>query len=250
MTPEEHRALLSVECDRMAAVPPRAAATIVPTMPDWTVEKLVRHVTFVHRMAMAVLSVPASGTMAEAIAAVEKPPRGPQFVDDYREAASAMLAEFAQVDLAMEVPTFLGPRTADYWLRRQLHEVAVHRFDVQNALHQAGGGEPDPIDVAGAADGIGEWAEQFLTRLPVDRLPALAGHTVHLHTDDETAAEFFVDFSGNRAVVTREHRKADVALRGSAENLFLAMWRRRPLEVLDIVGDESLAHALYDGVRI
>ncbi len=250
MTPEEHHALLSVECERMASVPPGAAATIVPTMPDWTVEKLVRHVTFVHRMAMAVLSVPASGGMAEAIAAVEKPLRGPRFLDDYREAASTMLVVFAQADPAKEVPTFLGPRTADYWIRRQLHEVAIHRFDVQNAVHQVGGARPDRMDPAGAADGIGEWAEEFLTRVPIDQLPALTGRTIHLHTDDGTAGEYFMDFSANRAVVTREHRKGDVALRGSAENLFLAMWRRRPLEVLDIVGDESVARALYDGVRI
>ncbi|MDJ0394476.1 maleylpyruvate isomerase N-terminal domain-containing protein [Rhodococcus sp. G-MC3] len=250
MTPDEQHALLVVECDRMASVSADAAATPVPTMPEWTVEKLVRHVTFVHRMALAVLSVPSSGGMAKAIAVVEKPGRGPQFMDDYRAAAAEVLAAYENVDPSKPVATWEGEGKPDYWIRRQLHEVTVHRFDVQNAVHVAGGAQPDGIDAAGAADGVGEWAENFLTRFSVEQVPALAGRTVHLHTDDGTEAEFFLDFTSDRVVVSREHRKGDVAIRGSAEDLLLAVWRRRPLDVLDVVGEESVAQALYDGVRI
>lgn len=250
MTPDEQLALLAVECDRLASVSPNDAETPVPTMPDWTIEKLVRHVSFVHRMALAALSVPAADGMSNVLAAVEKPRRGPQFLDDYRASADEMLSAYDVVDRSAPVSTWEGPGSADYWIRRQLHEVTVHRFDAQNAVHAAGGAQPDAADATGAADGIGEWAENFLTRFPLDEVPGLAGRTMHLHTDDGTNAEFFLDFRGDRVVVTREHRKGDVAVRGSSADLLLAVWRRRPLDVLDIVGDEAVAHALYEGVRI
>lgn len=250
MTPYEQLAALSVECERMGALSVDDASAAVPSMPDWTVEKLVRHVTFVHRMACAALEVPAAVGMAKAIAAVAKPERGPYVLDDYRESAQTMLDTYRQVDPGREVPTWGGVGTADYWIRRQLHEVTVHRFDAQDAVHARGGPVPDDADPVGAADGVAEWAEAFLVRAPMDRLSTLAGRTVHLHTDDGTSTELFLDFGGDAVTVTREHRKGDVAMRGSAQNLLLTLWRRRPLEVLDIVGDASVAEALYDGVRL
>lgn len=250
MTTDQQLELLAAECTLMGSLDLGEASTPVPSMPDWTVEKLVRHVTFVHRMATAALDTPAEDGMAKVIAAVERPERGPQVLDDYRAAVDGMLDAYRRVEMDREVPTWAGVGTADYWVRRQLHEVTVHRFDAQDAVHARGGAEPDPADPAGAADGIAEWAEAFLTRVPLDRLPELAGRTVHLHTDDGTGMELFVDFTGDSIVVSREHRKGDVALRGSAQDLLLTVWRRRPFEILDVVGDEAVGRALYDGVRI
>ena len=126
----------------------------------------------------------------------------------------------------------------------------MHRFDAQDAIYERGGAEPESADPVGAADAIVEWAEQFLTRFPVEKLSAVAGRTVHLHTDDGTDAELFLDFTGDEVAVSRLHRKGDVALRGSAQNLMLTVWRRRPLDGLDIVGDRAVAQALYDGIQI
>ncbi|SNS79693.1 maleylpyruvate isomerase N-terminal domain-containing protein [Rhodococcoides kyotonense] len=250
MTPDQQVELLAVECGRMGSLSLDEASTPVPSMPDWTIEKLVRHVTFVHRMARAALDVPAVDGMAKVIAAVEKPERGPAVLDDYAESAAAMLDAYRRVDLQTPVATWAGEGTADYWIRRQLHEVTVHRFDAQDAVHARGGSESDDADPAGAADGVAEWAEAFLTRVPLDRLPDLKGRTVHLHTDDGTDMELFLDFTGEAVVVTREHRKGDVALRGSAQDLLLTVWRRRPFDTLVVVGDAAVGRALYDGVRI
>ncbi|WP_072802511.1 maleylpyruvate isomerase family mycothiol-dependent enzyme [Rhodococcoides yunnanense] len=250
MTADQQLELLAAECGRMGSLTLDDASTPVPSMPDWTVEKLVRHVTFVHRMARAALDSPADDGMAKVIAAVERPERGPRVLDDYREAAEAVLDAYRRVEMNRAVATWAGVGTADYWVRRQLHEVTVHRFDAQDAVHARGGPEPDPADPGGAADGIAEWAEAFLTRVPIDRVPDLAGRTVHLHTDDGTGMELFLDFTGDTVVVSHEHRKGDVALRGSAQDLLLTVWRRRPLETLDIVGDQAVGLALYDGIRI
>jgi len=40
-----------------------------------------------------------------------------------------------------------------------------------------------------------------------------------------------------------------VALRGPASDLFLTLWRRRPLDSIDLVGDRAVADALYDAAR-
>lgn len=242
--------VLSDECDRVAALSADDAEVPVPAISEWSVEKLVRHVTFVHRMACAALTSSASDGMRAAIAGVSKPERGPRAFDDYRESAATMLERYASVDPEQAVATWQGVGTPEYWVRRQLHEVTVHRFDLQDALCARGGPKPDRADPDAAADGVAEWAEAFLTRVPLTQLDGVAGRTVHLHTDDGTGMELFLDFTGDAVVVTREHRKGDVALRGSAEDMLLAVWRRRPLDVLDIVGDGTVAHALYDAVRI
>lgn len=242
--------VLSDECDRIGAISASDSDVPVPAIPDWTVEKLVRHVTFVHRMACSALSSPASDGMKAVLSAVSKPQRGPRAFDDYRESARTMLAMYSRAGITDEVATWGGVGTPAYWVRRQLHEVTVHRFDLQDALRASGGPDPDAADADAAADGVAEWAETFLSRVTPTQLDGVAGRTVHLHTDDGTGMELFLDFTGEKVKVTREHRKGDVALRGSAQNMLLAVWRRRPLSVLDIVGDDAVAHALYDGVRI
>lgn len=247
---DARRTLLSAECARVASLSESDLDAPVPAMPEWTVDKLVRHLTFVHRMAVRALDTPASLGMSEVIAGVAKPERGPRVLDDYRQAAAEMAKAYERVDPSSEVATFLGVSTADFWIRRQLHEITVHRFDIQDGLHARGGPVPDAADAAAAADGIAEWAQACLPRIPMDRLAAVAGRTVHLHTDDGTAMELFLDFTGNAVRVEEEHRKGDVALRGSAQDMLLTVWRRRPLETLDIVGDRSVAHDLYDSVRI
>ncbi|MGA9872610.1 MAG: maleylpyruvate isomerase N-terminal domain-containing protein [Rhodococcus sp. (in: high G+C Gram-positive bacteria)] len=250
MNADEQLSLLVAECDRIAQLSLEDTTTPVPSMPDWTIEKLVRHLTFVHRMATGVLAVPAEAGMSEVLAAVEKPERGPRILDDYRDSAAAMFDAYRAASPAREVTTWTGVATPAFWIRRQLHEITVHRFDVQDALHAVGGAAPDPADATGAADGVAEWAEACLTRIPTGSLGGVAGRTVHLHTDDGTDMELFLDFTGDAVAVSREHRKGDVALRGSAEDLLLTVWRRRPLGTVEIVGDAAVAEALYESARL
>ena len=44
--------------------------------------------------------------------------------------------------------TFSGPGRADYWLRRQLHETVIHRWDLERTLSGAAGTTPLLDDVA------------------------------------------------------------------------------------------------------
>ncbi|MEZ5251716.1 MAG: hypothetical protein R2713_21665 [Ilumatobacteraceae bacterium] len=41
--------------------------------------------------------------------------------------------------------------------------------------------------------------------------------------------------------IERAHAKGDCALRGSASDLLLALWRRRSIDTIDVVGDADVA---------
>jgi hypothetical protein len=46
---------------------------------------------------------------------------------------------------------------------------------------------------------------------------------------------------GLEMIATREHAKGSVALRGSAEDLLLVLWRRSPLDIIEVIGNELVA---------
>jgi predicted lipid carrier protein YhbT len=49
---------------------------------------------------------------------------------------------------------------------------------------------------------------------------------------------------------TREHAKGDAAIRGSASDLLLALWRRVPADQLEIIGNRTVAEQLLAYPRL
>jgi uncharacterized protein (TIGR03083 family) len=108
----------------------------------------------------------------------------------------------------------LRPRTVRFWKRRQAIETLVHRVDAEQAT-----GELSPIDPAVAADGVGEFIDVLLPRLYRTReRPTGAIEAVATDTGDR-----WIHGDPAEGVGT---------LTGSAEDLLLAVWRRRPASVL------------------
>jgi len=120
-----------------------------------------------------------------------------------------------------------------------VQEAAVHRWDMQSAASDS---TPDPIAPEVASDSIDEF---LFVSLPwgVDDTRPLPG-SVHLHCTD-TEGEWFIEPSGH---VDRAHAKGDVALRGTASDLLLALYKRIDVDALDVVGDDSLARQLLERV--
>jgi len=250
VTRDELMQALKLECDRLAGVSADSLALPVGSMPGWTLEKLLRHVASAHLWTVMVLDAGPSTEPFGLIGSVPKPPRGPECLPAYRQAADDMIGRLASADPDAAVATWTGPGHVDFWTRRQLHEVTVHRFDAADAIAAAGGPQPAAADPAAAGDGVLEWAELFVrSRLPGLGIPAaLAGRTAHLHATD-AAAEALLRFSSDAVEVSRDHAKADIALRGPAQELLLTLWRRRPLDTVEVFGDRSVAESLYDAAR-
>jgi hypothetical protein len=188
---------------------------------------------------------------------LEPMPKGPDCLPAYRESAHELLARFERDDPDRTCLNFSGVGTVAFWMRRQAQEVSVHRVDAQDAVHAAGGEAPAELAADGAADGIDEWARFFLGVRWAQRfgeLPGdLAGRTVHIHGTDDPApidgAEWLLKFTAEGVEVAAAHAKGEVALRGPANDLLLALWRRRPLSSLDVIGDGAMAERLLDVAR-
>ena len=256
MEPHRHLEILRAETSLLAAVPAGSLDAVVPSMDDWTVERIVRHVGKVHQWCRGALLL-APGQGMDDVAPTPGIPKGPDCLPAYADAAADLIATIESLDPDEARPTFLGPGSVGWWLRRQAHEVSVHRTDAHDAIHAAGGPAPVPVEADGAADGIDEWARFFVAIRWAQKVgtlpPELAGHTVHIHgTDDpppSDGAEWLLTFGSDGIEVEATHAKGDVALRGPASDLFLTVWRRRPLSSLDVIGDAAFAERLLDLAR-
>ena len=258
MDPAQHLATIRTETARVAALPIDSLEATVPALPDWTVERVVRHLGKVHQWVAGVLRLPAGASMDQVdTATLAGIPKGPACLEAYAASADDLIAAFEARDPGDPIATFVGDEHVRWWLRRQAHEVTVHRADAHDAVAAAGGAAPDPIEADIAADGIDEWARVFLSTRFAQRFGAfpadLAGRSIHLHGTDDPAppdgAEWIIRFAEDPeggVAVEAEHAKGDAAVRGPAADLLLALWNRRPLDSVDIVGDRAVVTRLLE----
>jgi hypothetical protein len=115
-------------------------------------------------------------------------------------------------------------------------ETAVHRWDADH----------EPIDPVLAVDGVSEFFEHFTDRVADGALPM--GGTVHLHATD-AEGEWLVSEppDGGPLEFSTEHAKGDAAVRGSASDLLLLLWRRVGLDDggrFEVFGEPEVARRL------
>ena len=121
-------------------------------------------------------------------------------------------------------------------MRRMAHETAMHLWDAQQAA-----GRGPAIEPVLASDGIDEFLDHFLG---ADDAAEAVGGSVHLHCTDVPGEWTVRPQDDGGFLVAREHAKGDAALRGSAGDLLLVLWRRLPLDTIDVVGDAAVAARL------
>jgi uncharacterized protein (TIGR03083 family) len=170
-------------------------------------------------------------------------PDTPEYLAAWLAAGVAPLVTEMSVDPATEVWTFANEKTVGWWGRRQLHETVVHRADAELALDR----EP-VVDTEIAIDGIDEL---ICGLLPYTGAPAKlvesghGGQSVHFHTTDG-AGEWTVVLTDGGFTVTAAHQKSTAAVRGTATDLLLLLWNRRPLSDTaryECFGDTALIDA-------
>ncbi|MFF2276269.1 maleylpyruvate isomerase N-terminal domain-containing protein [Agromyces sp. NPDC058126] len=130
-----------------------------------------------------------------------------------------------------------SPQTSGAWARRQLHEIAVHTYDVQLA-----GVTPQPIPEKIALDGFDDC--QFTlcaTTVPWPHEPAIVdyhaaeGRSWRLRLNHDGAQVEHLAPDAGEAPDT-----VDASARGTASELVLFFYGRRPLESLESEGDRRI----------
>ncbi len=233
MDSADHLTHLRSDIDRILAVPDNAYGNAVANCPGWTVNELVGHLAGVYTFATQNL---AAGPGAELNGEVVLP-EGLDGRALFQQCADALLEQLEQVDPTEHRPNWAGLPTAEFYFRRMSQETAVHRWDAQLAA-----GEAEPIPTAQAVDGIDELFEVFLGPWAKARGIIGEGESVHLHAtdaDDIEGGEWTVTFVPEGVDLERAHAKAQMAAKGTASDLLLFAWNRRPVG-LDVFGDPDL----------
>ncbi|KIH96813.1 hypothetical protein LP52_22915 [Streptomonospora alba] len=221
----------------------------VPTCPDWDLRELLRHIGRSHRFAADTVRRRVAGP-GESIAPTGIPaPDEAAALEEWLAAGSRELLD--TVDAAgadRPVWNFSGQnQQAWFWLRRMAHETAVHRADVALTLDA-----PYEADAELAADGISEWLALLTSPGAAAGRPEMLrqlhgqGQTLHLHATDSpglgAAGEWLIRRGPDAVAYSHDHRKADVAVRGAAGDLLLAILGRitPPDDRIEVLGDADL----------
>ncbi|MEA3077121.1 MAG: hypothetical protein QOF60_2029 [Actinomycetota bacterium] len=211
----------------------------VPSCPGWDVRQLVNHLGRVHRWATGFVR---SGS---AEGGAPFPPK-PDSVDlDWFAAGVEDLAlalEEAEPDQPAWNFVASAPKQVRFWARRQACETAVHRWDAQTAF-----GHAEPIETELALTGVDEILDLFLSGRQAD-----LGGTVHFHATDSPHGEWIVAVDpSDGLVVGHGHEKGDVALRATAGDLLLWLWRR-PVgdDRFEVFGDTAVLDRWRDKLQL
>ncbi|MBA2529981.1 MAG: maleylpyruvate isomerase family mycothiol-dependent enzyme [Euzebyales bacterium] len=237
MTPQEYDAALRADGESLAVAAERDLTATVPWCGEWTVADLVRHTGDVHRHKQTLLEI--GGTeRPRGLSWPPAPPGDEALLTWYREGVHLLASRLQERDPQEPVWSWAGDHRVAFWQRRMAQETLVHRWDAEAAV-----GEPAPLDPALAGDGVDEYLHVMLASQARRGQPygGPAG-TVHLHRSDGPG-EWLVDLSVDPPAVHRAHAKAGAAARGRAEDLLLALWRRRGLDTLEVFGERVLLDA-------
>jgi uncharacterized protein (TIGR03083 family) len=230
------------EIARMAALVAAAdPAGPVPTCPQWSVARLIKHTGIVHRWVTHIVSNRSSEAVSLRDVEAGLPPLETAYPGWLADGAAPLLAALRSAGPDQTVWAWGAEQHSGWWARRMLHETTVHRADAQIAV----GGWPD-IDPVVAADGI----EEFLAILPSatrprDHLGSLpAGKSLHLHATDSDG-EWLIRFADGTVTWSRGHEKASAAVRGPVAALLLFTYGRLEptAESLTVFGDSSVLGA-------
>lgn len=218
---------------REAALTAGPEAT-VPTCPEWTVARLVRHVAAVQAWVLACVADP-DGSEARG----ERPPKEWDEIvpwwDDKRAELRRAFDAGPDTPAQMLFPFYEANLGA--WARRQAHEVAIHRVDVE----LAGGREVTTFDTAFAADGVDEALSMIIHRRGADWSAVEASGTVLVHAEDARRLWSLTLAPGQRPALAAP-AEPDVTLSGGSDAVYKRLWRR-PADV-SITGEAELLDPL------
>jgi len=220
----------------------------VPSCPDWVVRDLVRHQGGVHRWAIGIVAGPRTQPwnvdLDEVVGAW---PADADLIGWFGDGVGRLVATLSQAEPGLVCWTFLdAPSPLAMWARRQAHETSVHRVDAELAAGLPVTSFPAPF----AADGIAELLTCFITR-PGGGLRSDPARLLRVRCTD-TPGDWLVRMEPDRVRTSpgTDEVSSDCLVTGAADDLYLALWNRRPASSLAVDGDRSVLDLFLDRVHV
>jgi uncharacterized protein (TIGR03083 family) len=227
----------------------------VPTCPEWTVADLVEHVGLAHRWISTMVERRVTRPISKADVDDHHVPADPDERSAWLTGGARRLADaLRDAGPQTRMWTWAPDKTAGFWLRRITHDTLVHRVDAEVTA-----GRDITIAADLAADSVSDLLSTFSVLPTIDDFPRLAalcanGETLHFHATDPdlgTEGEWLVRRGDSGLEWEHGHRRADVAVRGTAADLIMVLTRRAEPDPgrVEIIGDRELfAHWLENAV--
>jgi uncharacterized protein (TIGR03083 family) len=217
----------------------------VPSCPDWNVRELVQHIGQVHRWAHSYVSTGRT-TPPDEHDSPATPPGDLELLDWFRAGHRAIVDALRKAPDELVCWAFLpAPSPRAFWARRQAHETAIHRVDLQLA---AGYGVSD-LEPDFAADGI----DELVMGMIPDRLAAAtADHPVRVLLEPLDAnMSWTVRIAPDGVQVARQVCDgADLSVFGLSAELYRWAWNRAGDDEVTLRGELPLADWWRQIVRI
>ena len=169
----------------------------------------------------------------EMVLPLERPVGFAALLARFRAGVERLAAVLAAADPAAPVWTWARQKDTGFVIRHQAQETAVHRWDAEQAA-----GRAFTIEPALAADSI----DEFLKHTAAWRLEGaepVAG-TVHLCATDDSGEWTVAEDDAGDLVVDRGHGRGDVAVRGTASDLLLLLYRRLEPGAVETLGEAAV----------
>ncbi len=203
---------------------------------DWDAQTVVMHTGAVHRWAADIVARglktnETGGSIAFWPSAVDAS-RLAVWLD---EGAATLISTLRNAPVSLTCFRFV-PEMASrtFWIRRQAHETAIHRADVEAAAS----GPVTSVDAPFAQDGLAEIVGAFATE------PVFAtGHAGRLLFEAADGPAWLVTFGGDRNAIASGDlagTDADAVVRGTSDQLYRWAWNR-PASVEETGDPEVLA---------
>jgi uncharacterized protein (TIGR03083 family) len=244
MTDLDFDHMLELVDNRSAAARSALAGALderVPGCPDWTGRDLLAHLGEVQRFWAQVIVAGKPEAAPEDGDVAEREPTG-DLLDWSERSTGALLDALRDAGPDRPAWSWWGPTTAGRIARHQVQEAGVHAWDADDTIGRAGPLQPAEL----AADGV----DEFLSvEVPSNGKWPHPPATVGLTATDGPDAGWRVELTGPGGAVERGPAAGNAVLGGTASDLVLALYGRRPMDGLAVTGDPEVARQFLGWFR-
>ena len=223
--------------------------------PDWNMGDLVRHLGMVHLWAAAHVAFPEPDWLdvkelpdlvrywPDLAGEAGAYPDDAELVAWSRDTLANLIEVLQSAPSNVVAFTFLpAPTPLTMWSRRQASEIAIHRFDAEQAR-----GVTSYFDPRFATDMLDELLSGFAAcprPLDVER-----PQVIHVRAKD-TGDEWYVSMGPENTETSREGTAADLTLTATAADLYLGLWNHSPHSSITMLGNTDVMDLWHGNVRV